>query len=60
MRRWQRIALRVLYWLAVLVVSIALLIALILLIESRDKSSVGQGTAPRGHAPAARASARLS
>ena len=45
---------------AVLVVSIALLIALILLIESRDKSSVGQGTAPRGHASAAPARPRLS
>ena len=60
MRRWQRIALKVLYWLAVLVVSIALLIALILLIESRDKSSVGQGTAPRGHASAAPPGPRLS
>jgi hypothetical protein len=39
-RGWQRIALRVVYWLAVLVLSVALLVALVLLIESRDKSSV--------------------
>jgi hypothetical protein len=38
--RWQRILLTVLYWVAVLVVSIAILIALVLLIESRDQSSV--------------------
>jgi hypothetical protein len=52
MKRWQRIALKVLYWLAVVVVSIALLIALILLIESRDKSSVGERPAPGGPAAA--------
>jgi hypothetical protein len=40
MRRWQRIGLRVVYWLAVLVLSVALLVVLVLLIESRDKSSV--------------------
>ncbi len=40
MRRWQHIALRVVYWLAVLALSVALLVALVLLIESRDKSSV--------------------
>ena len=40
MRRWQRIALRIVYWLAVLVLSVALLVVLVLLIESRDKSSV--------------------
>lgn len=40
MRRWQRLLLSVVYWLAVLVVSIALLVALVLLIESRDQSSV--------------------
>ena len=41
MSRWQRWGLRVLYWLAVLAVSLALLVVLILLIESRDQSSVG-------------------
>ena len=38
--RWQQIALTVLYWVAVLVVSVAILVALVLLIESRDQSSV--------------------
>jgi hypothetical protein len=46
-----RILLRIVYWLAVLVVSVALLVALVLLIESRDKSSVkdrgAAATAPR-------------
>ena len=46
MSRWQRVALRVLYWLAVLVVSLAILVGLILLIESRDKSNVGAAPAP--------------
>ena len=40
MRRWQRMVLKVVYWLAVLALSVALLVALVLLIESRDKSSV--------------------
>jgi hypothetical protein len=38
--RWQRILLTVLYWVAVVVISIAILVALVLLIESRDQSSV--------------------
>jgi hypothetical protein len=37
---WRRIILRTLYWLAVLVVSLGVLVALILLLESRDSSSV--------------------
>jgi hypothetical protein len=40
---WRKLGLRVLYWLAVLVVSVAILIALILLLESRDSSSVNGG-----------------
>ena len=40
MARWKRILLTAIYWLAVLIVSIAILIALVLLIESRDQSSV--------------------
>jgi hypothetical protein len=44
-RRWQHIALRVVYWIAVLALSVALLVALILLIESRDKSDVKSGAA---------------
>jgi hypothetical protein len=43
--RWQQILLSVLYWVAVLVISIAILIALVLLIESRDQSSVDEGGA---------------
>ncbi len=45
MRDWRRILLSVLYWLAVLIVSVALLVALVLLIESRDQSSVDSGAA---------------
>jgi hypothetical protein len=40
MARWQRILLTTIYWAAVLIISIAILIALVLLIESRDQSSV--------------------
>lgn len=42
----MRIFLRILYWLAVLVVSLALLVALILLLESRDDSEVEGGARP--------------
>jgi hypothetical protein len=42
----RRIALRVLYWLAVLIVSIAILVGLILLLESRDSSSVNGARGP--------------
>ena len=51
MRRWQRIALRVLYWLAVLAVSIAILVGLITLLESRDKSQVNGGVLIMSPAP---------
>lgn len=37
---------KILYWLAVLAVSIALLIALVLFFESRDESQVENGAAP--------------
>ncbi|HEX8742093.1 MAG TPA: hypothetical protein VF712_03070 [Thermoleophilaceae bacterium] len=40
---WQRVLLTVLYWVAVLVVSIAILVALVLLIESRDQAEVEEG-----------------
>jgi len=44
---WQRILLSVLYWVAVLVISIGILVALVLLIESRDQSSVeDEGAVP--------------
>jgi hypothetical protein len=41
---------KVLYWLAVVAVSVALVIGLILFLESRDQSSVERGAAPAGHA----------
>jgi hypothetical protein len=37
---------KILYWLAVLAVSIALLIALVLFFESRDESQVENGAIP--------------
>jgi hypothetical protein len=48
-----RILLRVLYWLAVLAVSLALLVGLILLLESRDDSEVEGGARPAPPNPAA-------
>ncbi|MEA2421258.1 MAG: hypothetical protein QOF55_357 [Thermoleophilaceae bacterium] len=39
----RRVLLTVVYWLAVLVVSIAILVGLILLLESRDSSSIQGG-----------------
>ena len=39
----MRILLKVLYWLAVLIVSLALLVALVLLLESRDSSDLSSG-----------------
>ena len=38
-----RILLKVLYWVAVLAVSVGILIALITFLESRDSSQVGSG-----------------
>ena len=37
--------LKVLYWLAVVAISLALVVGLILFLESRDQSSVEQGSA---------------
>jgi hypothetical protein len=48
MRPWQRIALKVVYWLAVLAASIAILVALVLIIESRDQSSVDEDEGAAG------------
>jgi hypothetical protein len=39
----RKVLLKVLYWLAVLAVSVAILVGLISLLESRDKSSVNGG-----------------
>jgi hypothetical protein len=41
-----RVAKLIIYWLAVLAISIALVIALILFFESRDRSSVRSGAVP--------------
>lgn len=41
-----RTAYRILYWLAVLAISIALVVGLILFFESRDRSSVEAGALP--------------
>jgi hypothetical protein len=40
-RRFGRILGRVVYWLAVLAISLALLVALVLFFESRDESDLG-------------------
>lgn len=50
----MRLFLKAVYWLAVLAISLALVVALILFLESRDQSSVEGASAP---APAARAPA---
>ncbi|MFL5519215.1 MAG: hypothetical protein ACJ8DJ_23900 [Gemmatimonadales bacterium] len=39
----RKVLLKVLYWIAVLAVSIAILIGLITLLESRDSSSINGG-----------------
>jgi cytochrome b subunit of formate dehydrogenase len=44
--------LKVLYWLAVVAISVALVVGLILFFESRDQSSVERGSLP---SPASRA-----
>jgi hypothetical protein len=41
--RFRTVLLKVLYWLAVLVVSLALLVLLVLFFESRDSSQVQDG-----------------
>jgi uncharacterized protein with PQ loop repeat len=43
MDRRKKILLSVIYWIAVLVVSVAILVGLILLLESRDSSSIDGG-----------------
>jgi hypothetical protein len=39
----RRIVLKVLYWVAVVAISLALVVALILFLESRDESSIDAG-----------------
>ena len=54
--RWggKRIALAVIYWIAVLAVSLAILVGLILLLESRDESSLDSGSSVASPFAAAR------
>ena len=42
--RRRKILLSILYWIAVLIVSLAVLVGLILLLESRDSSQIQGGT----------------
>jgi hypothetical protein len=42
----MRLLLKILYWLAVLAVSLALVLGLILFLESRDQSSIEEGARP--------------
>jgi hypothetical protein len=46
LRSFVRLLGKILYWLAVLAVSIALLIALVLFLEARDESQVENGAVP--------------
>lgn len=61
LRRAGRIGLKVLYWVAVLAVSIVILIVLIMLIESRDQSNVdhGGGYPPVSSSPTSFANATM-
>ena len=43
MDRRRKILLSILYWIAVLIVSLAILVGLILLLESRDSSQIEGG-----------------
>ena len=57
----MRIGLKIVYWLAVLAVSIVILVVLIMLIESRDKSNVdhGGGYPPASSSPTSFANAMI-
>ena len=46
--RYGQVLGKLLYWLAVLIVSLALLVALILFLEARDESSIQTGAALAG------------
>jgi hypothetical protein len=45
--RGRDLLLRVLYWLAVLAISLAILVGLIMFLESRDSSKVGSDSGAR-------------
>jgi len=44
--RSAKLALRALYWVAVVAISLALVVALVLFLESRDRSSVKDSAVP--------------
>jgi hypothetical protein len=46
----MRIVLKLLYWLAVVAISVVLLIVLVLFFESRDESNVDNGALPPPYA----------
>ena len=50
---WTRIIVRIVYWVAVIAVSVALVLALVLLFESLDDSSVDEDSQNGGNAAAA-------
>ena len=50
--RGRRLAVAVAYWLAVLAVSLALVVVLLLFFEARDASQLREGAAAPGAAPA--------
>jgi hypothetical protein len=45
----MRLLLKIVYWLAVLALSLALVVGLILFLESRDQSSIEEGSRPPPH-----------
>jgi uncharacterized membrane protein len=47
----MRIVGKVVYWLVVVLISLALVIVLILFLESRDQSSIEEARAQRGETP---------
>jgi len=61
LRRARRVGLKILYWAAVLALSIVILVVLIMLIESRDQSNVdhGGGYPPVSSSPTSFANAMM-
>ena len=49
--RFRRIALRILYWLAVLAISLVIVFLLVLLFESLDDAGIDQGSVVLPHVP---------
>ena len=57
--RWLRVLGAIVYWLAVLAVSAALVLGLILLLESRDESSLEDGSSYAPPDPSRRANTTM-